>query len=172
MRPALVVGLLLAIPAHAGYPGDEVAEDLIRAMRVDELVAQLVERDVRSECRVRKCAVDLKACLKTINRDEIMMWLVFVVEDELTPAEMKAATAYFRSDVGMRHREVIEATRNVGKASLQDQPPEIRTVMLKFLDTPAGYRLVTRAVLTNTERVDRIIERQASDVLNACQPAE
>ena len=172
MKLSLILGFLLAIPAFAGKSTHEPAENLVRAMKVEELVARLVERDVRWRCEIEKCEIDLKVCLATMDRAFIEYWLVGIAERELTTAEMEAATAYFRSDTGMRHIEVIRATLGIGKASLNDEKPEIRAAMLAFLDTPAGYRLVTRAVLTNTDAVNSIIRWQSREVLGKCRPTE
>ena len=172
MKLSWVMAFLLAIPAYAGKSTDEAAENLVRAMKVEELVAQLVERDVRWKCQIGKCEIDLKVCLTTMDRAFIEYWLVGIAKRELTTAEMEAATLYFRSDTGMRHIEVIRANLGIGKASLNDEKPEIRAAMLAFLDTPAGYRLVTRAVLTNTDAVNTIIRWQSREVLVKCRPTE
>src|SRR4029079_490661 len=67
MRLALVIGVLVTLPAAATDSRREAAENLIRAMRADEQVAQLVERYVRDACRDGGCRVDLTKCLATID---------------------------------------------------------------------------------------------------------
>ena len=171
MRLSLIVGLLLVVPTHAGDAKDEAAGSLVRTMGAVELVEQLVERSVRQQCEIKGCEVELEARLSTTDSGLIMNTLVQIAKRELTPAEMEAAIAYFRSEVGSRHLEVIRATRNVGKASLNDQPSEMRAAMLAFLDTPAGYRLVTRAMLTSSEEVNWLILRTAGHVVEQCRPA-
>jgi len=172
MKLWFIVGCLLAIPSYAGNSGDETAEELIRAMRADELIAQLVERSVRSQCEFKRCEVDLNVCLTNLDRTEIISTLVRIARRELTPAEMKAAIAYFQSEVGSRHLEVIRASKNIGEGSLNDQKPDTRAAMLAFLDTPAGYRLVTRGMLTNSEEANWLVLRNAGRVLELCRPAQ
>lgn len=172
MRLAWLIGLLFATPGLAADSREEAAQNLIRAMRADELVAQLAERYVRRNCEHRKCEVDLTVCLATMDRGEIVRTLVNIATRELTPAETEAATAYFHTEAGARHLDVIRATQYVGEASMNDQKPEIRTAMLAFLDTSAGYRLVTRAMLTNSDEVNWLIMRTAGQVRDRCRPAQ
>lgn len=171
MRWALVIGVLVALPATATDSRREVAENLVHAMRADEQVAQLVERYVRDACRDGSCMVDLTKCLGAIDRNRVMDRLVTIARRELTSSEMEAATVYFRSDVGMRHSEVMKTSRGLSKASLNEQSPEVRAAMLAFLDTSAGYRLVTRSILTNSTEVNRIIQIEKGAVLDQCRPA-
>jgi hypothetical protein len=88
----------------------------------------------------------------------------------LTPAEMNAAINYFRSETGEKHRQVMRAELGLAKASLSDQTPEARSAMFAFLDTPAGYRLVTRALLTNALEIRGLIRMQASRAFARCLP--
>jgi len=72
MRLALVIGVLVTLPAAATDSRREAAENLIRAMRADEQVAQLVERYVRDACRDGGCRVDLTKCLATIDHNRVI----------------------------------------------------------------------------------------------------
>ena len=168
----LITGVLVALPSHAADARVEAAKNLVYAMRADEQAAQLAERYVRDACRNRTCKVDLTKCLAAIDRERILDRLVSLAKRELTVAEMDAGTAYFRSDVGRKHLEIMRATRNLGKGTLNDQKPEDRAAMLAFLDTSAGYRLVTRSLLTNSTEVNQMVGRERSEALWECDPAE
>lgn len=172
MRWVLITGLLLVVPVQAGNPGGASPEDLIHAMRADEQAARLIERSVRDDCRYQKCKVDLTKCLMTIDREDLMSSLVSLAKRELTPAEIEAGTTYFRSDIGARHLEFMWATRETGKTYLNDQESTVRAAMLAFLDTPAGYRLVTRSLLTNSTEFNRMVRLKSRLVFYECQPSE
>lgn len=147
-----------------------LAEELVRTMKADEQAAERIEKIIIARCREEQCDDELRLCLFKIDRNELLSDLAYFAERELTPEEMTAATAYFRSDIGEKHRQVMRGEVGLSKATLYDQAPEARAAMLAFLDTPAGYRLVTRALLTNTDKVSGMIRNQAGRAFRRCKP--
>ena len=123
-----------------------------------------------NRCREEKCDADLRECLLKVDRGHLTDMLVNFSIRELTSAEMEAATIYFRSETGERHRQVMRKELGLSEESLSDQSLEMRTAMLEFLDTPAGYRLVTRALLTNSDEVRWLIGSQAREAFYRCRP--
>ena len=168
----LIAGVQFGSISFANDSRHLAAVNLIHAMRADEQAAQLVERYVRDACRDSECKVDLTKCVAAIDREGITDRLVRLANRELTPSEIEAGTTYFRSEIGIRHLEVLRATRGLGKATLNDQKPEVRTAMLAFLDTSAGYRLVTRSLLTNSTEVNQMMNRERRRVFLECRPVE
>lgn len=147
-----------------------LAEELVRTMKADEQAAQRIEKIIVDRCRDEQCDDELRQCLFKLDRNELLSDLTYLAERELTPEEMTVATTYFRSEIGERHRQVMRAEVGLSKATLYDQPAEARAAMLAFLDTPAGYRLVTRALLTNTDKVNGMILNQAGRAFRRCKP--
>jgi hypothetical protein len=123
-------------------------------MKVDAQAEQLVERQVLSRCRPDDCDNERRACMLKFDHADFTYTLAAIARRELTPAEMKMGIDYFRSEVGMKHRQIMRAEKGLSTASLSGQTLEDRARMLAFLDTSVGYRLVTRAVLTNTSEVN------------------
>jgi len=165
----LVVGIEIA-SAQASQESRALAEELIRTMKADDQILELAEKQILSRCRSEKCDDELRQCLFKFDRDEFMGTLVYFTARELTPAEMQAAISYFRSEVGDKHRQIMRTELGLAKPTLTDQTPEARAAMLAFLDTPAGYRLVTRALLTNSDKVRDMIRSQARGAFYRCQP--
>jgi len=168
-----VLGLVIGVAftgAQASEESRSLAEELIRTMKADDQILELAEKQILSQCRYEKCDDELRQCLFKFDRDEFFGILVYFAERELTPVEMQAAITYFRSEVGDKHRQIMRTELGLAKATLNDQTPEARAAMLAFLDTPAGYRLVTRALLTNSEKVRQLIRHQARGAFYRCQP--
>jgi hypothetical protein len=168
----LMVGVALTNVAQAAESRHQPAENLVRAMKADEQAWQLVEKTILALCRPEKCSREEQQCLFKIDPDYFMDRLVYLAEHEMTPEEMEAGAAYFRSEIGMKHREIMRAAQGLAKASLNDQAPDVRAAMLAFLGTPAGYRLVTRALLTNSFEVNKMIESQAYRAFYDCKPGQ
>jgi hypothetical protein len=168
-----ILSLVLGI-APTSSQADEarhaLAEELVRTMKADEQASQRIERIIIARCREEQCDDELRLCLFKIDHNELMLYLVSFAERELTPEEMKAAIAYFRSEIGEKHRQVMRAEVGLSKATLYDQTSEARAAMLAFLDTPAGYRLVTRALLTNTDKVSGMVLNHAGRAFSRCKP--
>jgi hypothetical protein len=168
----LTVAAALTNVAQARDSRHKPAEDLIHAMKADEQAWQLVEKQILVLCQPKKCSREEQQCLFKIDADYFLDRLVSLAERELTPAEMEAGATYFRSEIGMKHREVMRAEQGLAKATLNDQAPDVRAAMLAFLDTSAGYRLVTRALLTNSVEVNKLITLRARITFYDCKPGK
>jgi hypothetical protein len=165
----LVIGVAIT-STQASEESRVLADELVRTMKADDQVIELAEKLILSRCQVEKCDEELRQCLFKFDREEFMGKLVHIAEREFTPAEMKAGITYFRTEIGEKHRQVMRAELGLAKASLSDQIPEERVAMLAFLDTPAGYRLVTRALLTNSDQVRGMILNLAGRAFDRCRP--
>jgi hypothetical protein len=156
--------------SQAGESPRDLARELVRVMKVDGQAEQMVEQLILSRCRAEDCDNERRSCMLKFDHEAYTDSLMWIARRELTTAEMKAGIEYFRSEVGMKHRQIMRAEKGLSTASLSDQRPEDRVRMLAFLDTPEGYRLVTRAVLTNTSEVVDWIARQARMAFADCKP--
>jgi hypothetical protein len=173
---SLLVGWALGCAPVAGWAVDpewqlrsELARELIVITKVDEQAAQKVEKLILARCQVEKCDGDLRECLMKIDRDYLTLLQESAFKDELTAEETRQAIAYFRTETGQKHLDILRAEQGLGGSdTLFNQSPETRAGILAFLDTRVGYLLFTRSVLTNTTQ--RWIGGQAREAFWRCQP--
>jgi hypothetical protein len=161
----------LAGQARGAEPDDatSLAAELVATMKIDEQASQKVENEILAWCHANKCDADLRRCLMKFDREEITEDLEDAASSALTPDEMKAAIAYFRTETGLKHLDVLRAERGLGgDATLFNQSPEDRARMLGFLDTRAGYLIITRQVLTS--QTDRWTTARARWAIWRCKP--
>lgn len=160
-RQAWILGSLVVVSSLAlpmtGRAADsqrdlrrDVARDLIATMKLDEQAAQKAEAAVLAWCRAKECDADMRRCVLKFDREEITRNLVVDAENALTVDEMREAIAYFRTETGLKHLDVLRAEQGLGgDATFSNQAPGDRARMLAFLDTRAGYLIITRSVLTS-----------------------
>lgn len=147
-----------------------LARELISVMKLDEQAIQKVEKRILDRCRAEHCDADLRQCLMKFDRQLITLYLESDVVKELRPDEMRDAIAYFRSETGLKHLDILRAEQGLGgDQTLFNQTPETRARMIAFLDTRAGYLVITRGVLTN--RANAMTNSRASMSFWRCQPA-
>lgn len=169
----MAVAVLQPLAGWAAEPSDidedALASELIATMKIDEQAMQLVENRLLAWCRDEKCDADLRQCVLKFDREEITAFMVSDARSELTPDELRQAIAYFRTETGLRHLDILRAERGLGgDATLFNQTPEDRARMLAFLDTRTGYLIFTRHVLTNES--DRAMEGRAFWAIWRCKP--
>lgn len=151
----LLLGLLLGLAPVAGWTVDPewrrtqaLARELIDRMKLDEQAVQKVERLILARCHSQTCDADQRQCLLKIDREEFAQDFAHTAEKELTPEEMRQAIAYFRTEAGLHHLEILRAEQGLGgQETLFNQSSQTRARILAFLDTRAGYLLITRSVL-------------------------
>jgi hypothetical protein len=147
-----------------------LARELIATMNLEDQAVQKAEARILAHCRQIKCDADLRQCLMKIDREYFVTFTVSNVSHELTVTEMKEAIAYFRSEPGLKHLDVLRAEQGLGgHDTIFNQTPAIRARMLTFLDTRAGYLLITRAVLR--DGVNKMASMQFYEAFDRCMPA-
>jgi hypothetical protein len=112
---------------------------------------------------------DQRECLLKIDSEFVVRGLKRLA-GELNAEETRAAIAYFGSPIGKQHRELMRAEVGLSRATLLDYTPDERVAFIAFLDTPAGYRLVTRSLLTGSPEVRNLARMAAFDSRNRCLP--
>lgn len=166
---SLLCGLCLVAPgAQAGDPGSDLALQLIRAMKVDEQAAMKVHNLAASRWRSGNITEQQRDCALKVSQTDFTDMLMHFARRELTPAEMQAAIEYFKSTTGMKHIEVMRAEQGLAATSFFKQDPDDQAKMLAFLETPAGYRLITRGLLTTSTEASNYVDRRRRSVTRDC----
>lgn len=171
---AFVVCALCAVArCLAADPPDKLEEvlarELVATMKIDEQANQKVEKRILDRCRAEKCDADLRQCLMKFDRQDVTEDLESDAVKELTADEMRDAIAYFRSEAGLKHLDILRAEQGLGgEDTIFNQTPGTRARMLAFLDTRAGYLVITRGVLTN--RINSWTESRAWMSFWRCKP--
>jgi hypothetical protein len=149
----------------------ELAWELVGLMHLEEQAQQKVERQILARCRVEKCDADLRQCLMKPDDSYYMEYVVSEAVQELTPDEMRQAIAYFRTESGLKHLDILRAEQGLGGSdTLFSQDDATRARILAFLDTRAGYLVITRSVLLNS--VTTYMNRMAAMAFWRCQPGK
>jgi hypothetical protein len=169
----VVCGALAPMLASAADPPWKISRDLARELiettRVDAQAVQKVEAQILARCQIEECDADLRSCLMKIDREYFSSLLEHEFEQALTADEMRQAIAHFRTETGLKHLEILRAEQGLGgKETLFSQTPEVRAAILAFLDTRAGYLLITRGVLRQS--ADARVDGQARAAFWRCRP--
>ncbi len=157
IRRTLVLTLLALVGVDSCPAADpqyelenSLAGDLLAIMKVEDQAVQKVERRILARCREEKCDADMRQCLMKIDRQDFSAFVGSDLRHELTADEMKQAIAYFKTEAGLKHLDILRAEQGLGGTdTVFNQTPEIRARILAFLDTRAGYLLITRSVLAD-----------------------
>src|SRR5687768_9174942 len=92
----------------------ELAGELIAVMKLDEQFEQKVEQRILARCNAEKCDADQRRCLMKIDREFFRDVLESEARGELTPEEMAEAIAYFRTEAGLKHLDILRAEQGLG----------------------------------------------------------
>jgi hypothetical protein len=153
----LVLATLLAPALLAGSPAiaddkapKSLAEELVEVMGADQRAADTMHSLADAQFRDGTIKLKQRECIRHVGRNEFTERLARLVR-KLNPEEMRDAIAYFNSAVGRRHLEAIEQKANV----TAEEWPQRRA----FLDTTAGYVLLTRATLTDSSEATAVVNQ-------------
>jgi hypothetical protein len=175
-RISMVLGWVLGFAPVAALAVDpawqarsELARELIAVTKVDEQAVQKVEKLILARCQVEECDADLRECLMKIDKDYFTRFLEVDFRNELTVEETRQAIAYFRTETGLKHLDILRAEQGLGGSdTLFNQSAGTRAGILAFLDTRVGYLLITRSVLTNS--ASQWIGGKAREAFWRCRP--
>jgi hypothetical protein len=146
-----------------------LARELVSLMKLDEQAVQKTEALILARCRRESCDADLRQCLMKSDREYFAEDFAREARNALSPEEMQQAIDYFRTEAGLRHLDILRAEQGLGGGeTLFNQSDETRRRILAFLDTRAGYLLITRSVLTLNS--SQLVGWQADDAFWRCQP--
>jgi hypothetical protein len=148
----LVIGIAsscLAADAQSELE-ERLARELVSVMKLEDQAVQKVEGRILAQCRREKCDADMRQCLMKIDRRDFVGSVGRALRRELTTDEVTQAIAYFKTEAGLKHLDILRAEQGLGGSdNVFNQAPAIRAGILAFLDTRAGYLLITRSVLSD-----------------------
>lgn len=139
----------------------ELAVELVQVMGTDARAALGMHQRADRQFNEGTLKLAQRDCIRLVGREEFTERLASLVDRKLQRGELLDAIAYFRSPIGKRHLAAIE---NKSNATAEDWP-ERRA----FLDTPAGYLLLTRGLLTNSSELSRAVDMTIRDRFYECE---
>ena len=159
----LVVLSCAVLSARAAEPAeDALARQLVQVMQVDERAARQMHRLAEAQYRADTLTRAQHDCILAGNRTEFTERLASLASRGLTMQELRAAIAYFESDVGRRHLESIDDRTNVSSREWAQRRA--------FLDSSAGYALITRSLL-NGSQAQSLVRYLTSNRMHDCEAA-
>jgi hypothetical protein len=164
----LALLLIPGTPTRAEESPRELGRQLVRVMGVDEHAALGVQRSV-SQNVLGEAGESQRECIRRIGRDEFTESLGSIAAGDLTPSEMLDAIQYFLSPIGIKHLRTIREQPGATRVSMSSFSREDQSAMRAFLDTMAGYRLMTRGLLTSSPEARSLFDRKVREALRKCQ---
>ena len=156
MRGSRFIAALWVMASSAGAlaiaadPSDkELARQLVEIMGADRRAADQMHGMADAQFRDGTIKLAQRECIRHVGREEFTERLANLVEQRLKPDEMRDGIAYFTSEVGRKHLAAIEQKASVAA----EDWPERRA----FLDTTAGYLLITRGLVTSSDEAARLV---------------
>ncbi len=160
---ALLVAWVPLVSPSAERPLMELPRELVSVMRADERATRELHSLAETMYRMDQLTRAQHDCVLAANRTEFNEELASLVRSTLTMQEMQESLDYFRSEVGQKHLDAIDARENVSRAQWQQRRA--------FIDTRAGYLLITRALLTTSDEARRATQRISRRRLQDCERA-
>ena len=174
----LLAGFGAIAAAQTPAPSPPSAFDLVRAMRLDELAAEIAND--RSHRIVAKGRGGRKAprCVTKVSGSNLTDDLARALAGYLSPAEIASAANFYATSAGTK---VVEHTfRQVqhqlaGSAGEPPAPattPDEDLAFDAFANTDAGRKFVDNGFLLNTPQVDGVISAGVSAALARCRTSD
>jgi len=115
-------------------------------------------------------------CLRNVDRAEFTSLLQESATRELSESELRAALEYFESDTGKKHLWIAEYRRSTARAAelglrMPDFSPAEYDAMRAFGASPVGVKLLSRAVLTQSDPATDGIVRKTRQLIGECKNA-
>lgn len=165
VRMLTVVAALCALQARAGDGHAALALRLVSVMGIDLQMALGVRSIGEQMYRTGQLDAGGRDCLRNVDRAEFTGLLQESAARELDESELRAAVEYFESDAGRKDLWIAEFRRSAARATelglrMPDFTPAEYDAMRAFGATPAGVKLLSRGVLTQTDAAtDRIVSK-------------
>lgn len=166
-RAETFLSFLVLVDGSASFADDksprDLATELVQVMGVDARAARMLHQFADGQFNNGTLKLDQRECIRLVGREEFTDRLAKFVNRRLKPEEMRDAIEYFNSAIGKKHLEAVERKANV----TAEDWPERRA----FLDTPVGYQLFTRGLLTDSTELQRIVDLVIRDRSYECEKA-
>lgn len=161
-------------PLRAGDSNGALALRLVSAMGVDLQMALGVRSIGEQMYRTGQLGESGRDCLRHVDRTAFTALLQASAVRELSVPELRAAIDYFESDAGRKDLWIAEYRRAVARADLgrlrmPDISPSEHDAMREFGSSPAGVKLLSRGVLTQSDAATDEIVRKTRQLIGACR---
>lgn len=175
----LTIAALLVTAQAPVRPSDvhsTLALRLVSAMGLDLQMALGVRSIGEQMYRTGQLDADQRDCLRNVDRTEFTSLLQESATRELSESELRAAIEYFESDTGKKDLWIAEYRRSTARAAelglrMPDFSPAEYDAMRAFGASPAGVKLLSRAVLTQTDPATDGIVRKTRQLIGECKNA-
>ena len=162
----LVVALLLTAPAASA--GDAAkAKQLMTLMRADEVVAGAMKTGLKN----KKTGIGLSdaqvACLDAVPPSAFSQVVTTALAEGLSDAELAAAITFYRTAAGANYAKSIVALMQ-GTAPAQPLSDDDAAQVREFASSPAGDRLLKKALIPNSNVVADRMAQVSGDAIEKC----
>ena len=161
-------------PAHANDANAVLALRLVSVMGVDLEMARGVRSIGEQMYRTGQLDVTQRDCLRGVGRGSFTALLQESATRELNESELRAAVRYFESDAGKKDLWIAEYRRSAARAAelglrMPDFSPAEYDAMRAFGASPAGVKLLSRGVLTQSAPATDGIVRKTRQLIGSCR---
>jgi len=173
----LVIAAVLCValaPARADDAGAALALRLVSVMGVDLQMAIGVRSIGEQMYRTGQLDAGQRDCLRNVDRAAFTALLQESASRELSLQELRAAIDYFESDAGKKDLWIAEYRRSAARAAelglrMPDFTPAEYDAMRAFGSSPAGVKLLSRGVLTQSDAATDGIVRKTRQLIGNCR---
>jgi hypothetical protein len=171
-----IAAVLFLTPAWGGEASSALALRLVSAMGVDVQMALGVRSIGEQMYRTGQLGETERDCLRNVDRTAFTALLQESAARELSVAELRAAIDYFESDAGKKDLWIAEFRRSAARAAelrlrMPDFTPAEYDAMRAFGASPAGVKLLSRGVLTQSDTATDGIVRKTRELIGSCREA-
>ena len=161
-------------PVRANDASASLALRLVSVMGVDLQMALGVRSIGEQMYRTGQLDETQRDCLRGVGRGAFTTLLQETATRELSESELRAAVEYFESDAGRKDLWIAEYRRSHARAAelglrMPDFTPAEYDAMRAFGASPAGVKLLSWSVLTQSDAATDGIVRKTRQLIGSCR---
>ena len=161
-------------PARGNDANATLALRLVSVMGIDLQMAVGVRSIGEQMYRTGQLDETQRDCLRSVDRAAFTALLQESAARELSVSELRAAVEYFESDAGKKDLWIAEYRRSAARAAelglrMPDFTPAEYDAMRAFGASPAGVKLLSRSVLTQSDTATDGIVRKTRQLIGECK---
>lgn len=173
-RILTIAALLCVTPALASDANAVLALRLVSVMGIDLQMAAGVRSIGEQMYRTGQLDESQRDCLRGVDREAFTALLQESATRELSTAELRAAVEYFETDAGRKDLWIAEYRRSAARAAelglrMPDFTPAEYDAMRAFGASPAGVKLLSQGVLTQSDTATDGIVRKTRQLIGECK---
>lgn len=162
------------VPVRPSDAHAALGRRLVSVMGVDLQMALGVRSIGEQLYRTGQLDAGQRDCLRSVDRAEFTALLQESATRELSESELRAAIDYFESDTGKKDLWIAEYRRSTTRAielglRMPDFSPVEYDAMRAFGASPAGVKLLSRSVLTQSDAATDGIVRKTRQLIGDCR---